>query len=294
MSDKTVLQNIINGESVPSADGATMDIIDPSTGAVYATSPCPARRTSTRLRRRNRGVQSLALVDPGERQLALLKFADHIEETPTSWSRSRSRTPEADRVDESEESARWSTDPVLRRCGQRARGTLAGRVHARPYVVDPPGAGRRRRPGRAMELPDDDVDLENRARPWRPAARLSSSRRTPRRPARCGWAGRCRSSIPRGVVNVICGDRDSTRPNIDRLFSEKPNSDMIDSVPISDTGIASNGMIAVRQRCRNSITTITARIIASTSVSCTASTAARVNATGLKMMSYLTPAGTAP
>ena len=39
MSDKAVLQNIINGESVPSVEGATMDIIDPSTGAVYATSP---------------------------------------------------------------------------------------------------------------------------------------------------------------------------------------------------------------------------------------------------------------
>ena len=70
---------------------------------------------------------------------------------------------------------------------------------------------------------------------------------------------------------------------------------MIDSVPISDTGIASSGMIAVRQRCRNSTTTITARIIASTSVSCTASTAARVNATGLKMISYCDArAGTAP
>ena len=38
-SDKIVLQNIINGETSAAADGATMDIIDPSTGAVYATSP---------------------------------------------------------------------------------------------------------------------------------------------------------------------------------------------------------------------------------------------------------------
>ena len=37
--EKTVLQNIINGESAPAADGASMDIIDPSTGAVYATAP---------------------------------------------------------------------------------------------------------------------------------------------------------------------------------------------------------------------------------------------------------------
>ena len=38
-SDKIALENIINGTSAPAADGRAMDIIDPSTGAVYATSP---------------------------------------------------------------------------------------------------------------------------------------------------------------------------------------------------------------------------------------------------------------
>ncbi len=75
-----------------------------------------------------------------------------------------------------------------------------------------------------------------------------------------------------------------TSANIDRLFSENPNAAITASVPISDTGMASSGMMAVRQRCRNSTTTITARIIASSSVCCTAFTASRVNATGLKMI----------
>jgi len=34
-----VLQNFINGHMVPSASSKTLDIIDPSTGEVYATSP---------------------------------------------------------------------------------------------------------------------------------------------------------------------------------------------------------------------------------------------------------------
>jgi hypothetical protein len=84
---------------------------------------------------------------------------------------------------------------------------------------------------------------------------------------------------------------DSTSANIERLFSEKPNAAITASVPISDIGIASSGMMAVRQRCRNSTTTMTARIIASSSVWRTASTAARVNDTGLKMISYATPGG---
>ncbi len=99
-------------------------------------------------------------------------------------------------------------------------------------------------------------------------------------------ARKCRSAFSTTTIaSSTTIPIDSTRPNIDKLFSEKPNSCMTVSVPISDTGIASSGMIAVRQRCRNSTTTSTARIIASSNVSSTASTAARVNDTGLKMIS---------
>ena len=59
----------------------------------------------------------------------------------------------------------------------------------------------------------------------------------------------------------------STSPNSDRLFSEKPNSAMKKNVPISDTGIATIGMMAARQVCRNRMTTSTTRRIASRIVS---------------------------
>ena len=39
MADKEVLYNIINGEERAAASGDTLDIINPSTGEVYATSP---------------------------------------------------------------------------------------------------------------------------------------------------------------------------------------------------------------------------------------------------------------
>ena len=45
----------------------------------------------------------------------------------------------------------------------------------------------------------------------------------------------------------------STRPNSDRLLSVKPNSAMKKKVPISDTGMATIGMTAARQVCRNRI-----------------------------------------
>ena len=99
-------------------------------------------------------------------------------------------------------------------------------------------------------------------------------------------ARRCRSTFSTTTMaSSTTMPIDSTSANIDRLFSEKPNADITASVPISDTGMASSGISAVRQRCRNTITTITASSIASSSVLCTASTAAAVNDTGSKMIS---------
>ena len=66
-------------------------------------------------------------------------------------------------------------------------GKSAGEYMARPHLVRPPRADRRRRPGDAVELPADDGDLEDRARRSRPATRSCSSRRdtTPASTTRC-------------------------------------------------------------------------------------------------------------
>ena len=73
----------------------------------------------------------------------------------------------------------------------------------------------------------------------------------------------------------------STRPNSDRLFSEKPNIAITKKVPISDMGMATSGMTAARQVCRNRITTSTTRITASPMVSVTAFTDCWMNCVGL-------------
>ena len=62
-------------------------------------------------------------------------------------------------------------------------------------------------------------------------------------------------------------------------------------VPISDTGMATSGMIAARQVCKKTITTSTTSTVASPMVSITASTDWRMNCVGLKKMPYLTPGG---
>ena len=72
-----------------------------------------------------------------------------------------------------------------------------------------------------------------------------------------------------------------TSPNSDRLLSVKPNAAMNRNVPISETGMATSGMIAARQVCRNTITTSTTSTMASAIVSITASTDWRMNCVGL-------------
>ena len=52
-------------------------------------------------------------------------------------------------------------------------------------------------------------------------------------------------------------------------------------VPISDTGMATSGMIAARQVCKKTITTSTTSTVASPIVSITASTDWRMNCVGL-------------
>ena len=58
----------------------------------------------------------------------------------------------------------------------------------------------------------------------------------------------------------------STRPNSERLFSEKPNTFITANVPMSDTGTASIGMMDARQVCKKTITTSTTNNTASNNV----------------------------
>ena len=44
MSEKKVIHNIIGGEIQPASDGQMMDIVNPSTGEVYASAPNSSAR----------------------------------------------------------------------------------------------------------------------------------------------------------------------------------------------------------------------------------------------------------
>jgi betaine-aldehyde dehydrogenase len=81
MSEKKAFHNIINGEIQQSADGDLMDIVNPSTGEVYATAPnSSAVDVDLAFQAAGAAFEKWRWTTPSERQRALLKLADVIEE----------------------------------------------------------------------------------------------------------------------------------------------------------------------------------------------------------------------
>ena len=74
------LQNFVNGAHTPAASGETMDVVDPSTGEVFATA---AKSGSVDLDAAYAAAatafETWGETTPSERQLALLRIADALE-----------------------------------------------------------------------------------------------------------------------------------------------------------------------------------------------------------------------
>ncbi|AZI58577.1 aldehyde dehydrogenase family protein [Nakamurella antarctica] len=82
MSERTqVLRNFVNGQSVDAADGATMEVTNPSTGQVYATAAqSGAADVDAAYAAADHAFEQWGNTTPAERQRALLRIADSLEE----------------------------------------------------------------------------------------------------------------------------------------------------------------------------------------------------------------------
>ena len=81
VSDKTVVRNFINGEQVEAADGRTLDLVDPSTGEVFGTSPLSGAQDVDRAYTAAAAAfEGWRDTTPSQRQQALLKFAQAFED----------------------------------------------------------------------------------------------------------------------------------------------------------------------------------------------------------------------
>ncbi|SEM38015.1 gamma-aminobutyraldehyde dehydrogenase [Streptacidiphilus jiangxiensis] len=80
MSELLKLRNYINGAFTDAADGRTTEVIDPTTGEVYATAPLSAQAdVDAAMDAAAAAFEAWRDTTPSQRQLALLKIADAIE-----------------------------------------------------------------------------------------------------------------------------------------------------------------------------------------------------------------------
>ncbi|MGZ8738965.1 MAG: aldehyde dehydrogenase family protein, partial [Nocardioides sp.] len=76
----TTFRNVINGELVDSASGETYDVVDPTTGQVYASAPkSGAEDVDRAYRAADKAFETWGETTPAERQLAMLRIADALE-----------------------------------------------------------------------------------------------------------------------------------------------------------------------------------------------------------------------
>src|SRR3954453_21481296 len=77
----TEITNFIHGARVAAADGATTDLVDPSTGEVFATAALSRQAdVDAAFQDAERAFEQWRDTTPSERQRALLRIADAIEE----------------------------------------------------------------------------------------------------------------------------------------------------------------------------------------------------------------------
>src|SRR6202451_4154060 len=79
MTDRR-LQNFVNGKYADTAEGRTSEVVDPSTGEVYAQAPVSGRQdVDAAMQAAANAFEGWRDATPSERSLAMIRIADAIE-----------------------------------------------------------------------------------------------------------------------------------------------------------------------------------------------------------------------
>jgi betaine-aldehyde dehydrogenase len=212
MTDRT-LQNFVNGKFTDASDGRTSDVIDPSTGEVYAHAPVSSRQdVDAAMQAAANAFEGWRDATPSERSLALFRIADAIEaradelvevETrntgkPVAVTRSEEIPPSADQI----------------RFFAGAARVLEGRS-AGEYMKDHTSMIRREPIGVCAQVTPWNYPMMMAV--WKFAPAIAAGNTIVLKPSDTTPASTillaeiAAEFLPPGVFNVICGDRDTGR-----------------------------------------------------------------------------------
>jgi len=224
VSDKISLRNFVNGESVDAVDGRSSDLVDPTTGAVFGTAPVSGTEDVNRAyQAAHAAFGSWRDSTPAERQAALLKIADameaHADELVALESQNTGK-PVALTLSE-------EIPPMIDqiRFFAGAARVLEGRATGE-YLAGHTSMIRREPIGVVGQVTPWNYPLMMAVWKFAPAIAagntvvLKPSDTTPASTVRAAEIIAESGALPPGVLNVICGDRDTGRALVEHKIPQ--------------------------------------------------------------------------
>jgi betaine-aldehyde dehydrogenase len=212
MADQT-FQNVINGELVDSASGETYDVVDPTTGEVYAAAPRSGEEDVDRAYAAAAAAfGSWGNTTPQDRAAALLKIADAIESRVEEINAVECRDTGKPLALTMSEEMPYASDHFRFFAG--AARVLEGRS-AGEYMADHTSWIRREPIGVVGQVTPWNYPLLMMI--WKIAPALAAGNTVVLKPSDTTPASStllaelCQEFLPPGVLNVVCGDRDTGR-----------------------------------------------------------------------------------
>ena len=205
------LTNFIHGERVAAADGRTTDIVDPSTGEVYATAPLSSDvDIDAAFDDSARAFAEWRDTTPAERQLALLKIADAIEARADELVDIESQNTGKPRQLTLDEEIPPMVDQIRFFAG--AARVLDG-LSAGEYMRGFTSMIRREPIGVCAAVTPWNYPMMMATWKWAPALAAGNTlviKPSDTTPASTAWMAEVAAEfLPPGVLNVVCGDRDT-------------------------------------------------------------------------------------
>jgi betaine-aldehyde dehydrogenase len=216
MSDsagQTTFRNLVDGEVVDAASGATYDVVDPTTGETYATAPMSGAEDVDRAyAAAARAFETWGLTTPQERANALLRIARSIEERIEEINEVECRDTGKPRAVTMAEEMPYAADHFNFFAG--AARVLEGRS-AGEYMADHTSWVRREPVGVVGQVTPWNYPLMMMI--WKIAPALAGGNTIVLKPSDTTPASSTllaqisAEHLPPGVLNVVCGDRDTGR-----------------------------------------------------------------------------------
>jgi betaine-aldehyde dehydrogenase len=206
-------RNFVNGESTEAADGRTTDLIDPSTGAVFASAVLSGPDDIDRAcRAAQTAFESWRETTPSQRQLALLRIADAIEDRADEFVRAESQNTGKPLGMTMSEEVPPMVDQIRFFAG--AARALEGKS-AGEYMANMTSFIRREPIGVCAQVTPWNYPMMMAVWKWAPAIAAGNAvviKPSDTTPATTVMMAELMAEfLPPGVMNVVCGDRDSGR-----------------------------------------------------------------------------------